>query len=135
MINNLILNILQVDATTLVSANLLDSQGAGVRVYHDRIWQGHNYPATVFKVLSEVPQYRKGGMCLHDIEVSFIVYHTKDTEANTIATNLITLIEGYEGTYSGQVWKYTTLERRVQGYDDELQLHAVTVDFQFSRDN
>lgn len=135
MIEQLILHILDVHATTGVSANLLDSEGAGVRVYHNRIRQGHGKNAVVFNVLSQNPDYRKGGIGQHEYSVSFNVHHESDYEAATIANNLVDLVEGWKGSYDSKTWHYTLLERMADGFDDDQDLPRKVVDFQFIREN
>jgi len=135
LIQTLITSLLEIHASTWVSAVLLDSDEAGVRVYHQRIPQGHAYPAVVYNVLDQSPEYCKGGMGLQDYSVTFTVYHAEDVEADTIADNLITLLEGWEGVSGGKTWKYTLLERKVEGINDDQRLCSKIVDFLFSRDN
>lgn len=135
MIQALITYLLEIHASTWVSALLLDSTETPVRVYHQRIPQGAAYPAAVFHVLDQTTQYCKQGMGLQDYPVTFTIYHQLDTEADAIADNLIELLEGWQGEHGGKTWKYTMFSRKLEGVDDPQGLRSKIVDFQFSRDN
>lgn len=134
MINALLTYLLEI-STAWVSANLLDSGGDGVRIYHQRIPQNHEYPAVVFNVLGQSPEYCQAEMALHRYDVSFSIYHPDDAEALIIAGNLIAILEGWRGDHGGKNWKYTALERVVDLYSDSQTLAGKVVDFQFTRDN
>jgi hypothetical protein len=135
MVQTLITSLLEISASTWISANLLDGDDAGVRVYHQRIPQGHTYPAVVYNVLSQTPENCKGGIALHKYEVTFTVYATNDVDAETIADNLITLLSGWSGDSGGKTWHYTCFQRKVELYNDPQKLAAKVVDFLFIRDN
>lgn len=133
MIGKLIMNLLQVNITTGLSANIADSSGNYQRVYHARIPQGHSFPAVVYNVLDQTPDYVKGAVKADKYPVSFSVYHKTDVEAATIATAIRSQLEGWSGTYDGNTWHYTMLERTVESYDEEMDLSIVTIDFLFSK--
>jgi hypothetical protein len=137
MIQTLITSLLEIHASTWVSAVLLNSDDEGVRVFHQRIPMGQAYTGgvVIYNVLDQSPEYRKGGMCLQEYSVTFTVYASTDVEADTIADNLITLLEGWEGESGGKTWKYTLLERKVEGFNDDQRLCSKIVDFLFARDN
>lgn len=132
MIEQLISSLLQINATW-VSANLLDSEDNEIRVYHQRIPQGHAFPCVVFHILTDVSGYVKGAVKNKDFTVSFVVYHDNDFEAATIAANLETIVEGYAGTYAGNTWLYTMHLRTVDGYNDVMDMPQKTLDFQFTK--
>jgi hypothetical protein len=135
MVNALLTYLLEISLTTWESANLFDSEDTGVRVYHQRIPQGHSYPAVVFNVLGDDPEYKKGAMALRDYTVTFNIYHTSDWEADTIADNLIEILEGWTGDHGGKNWKYIVFKRKVDLYDDPQKLAGKVVDFLISREN
>jgi hypothetical protein len=135
MIEALILYLLEVHATTGVSSNLLDSGGNGVRVYHNRIRQGHGKNAVVFRVLTQTPIHCRGGIALREVSVSFNVHHESDYEAAYIAEELVQLIDNYSGTHEGTAWSYAKLERMTEGFDDDQTLPRKIVDFLFVRQN
>lgn len=137
MIQNLITSLLQIHANTWVSAVLLDGEGTAMRVYHQRIPQGLPYTggAVVYNVLSQTPENCKGGIALHRYEVTFTVYHADDVVAETIADNLIELLNGWQGTEVGKLWHYTSFTRKVEGFNDKQGLCSKIVDFLFIREN
>jgi hypothetical protein len=135
MIQALITSLLQIHAATWVSANLLDGEGDGVRVYHQRIPQGSAYPAVVYNLITQTPENCKGGIAMHRYEVSFTVYHADDVEAETIADHLIELLDGWQGTEGGKLWHYTSFTRKVEGFNDPQKLASKIVDFLFIREN
>lgn len=127
------MNLLQVNITTGTSANIADSQGNYQRVYHKRIPQGHAFPAVVYNVLDQTPDYVKGAIKADKYPVSFTVYHKNDFEAATIAAAIRSELEGWSGSYGGNTWHYTLLERTVEGFDNALDLNMVNIDFLFSK--
>lgn len=135
MIETLITALLQISATDWQSQNLTDSQGVKVHVYHQRLPQGRDFPAVVYHVIAQTPDYVKGKMGLQDYLVQFNVHHADDFEAATIAQGLVDILEGWKGESNGKTWKYIMHERTVDLYDDSQQLAGKTADFRFSRDN
>ena len=128
------MSLLEVNATTGVSANLLDSQDEGVRVHHNRTPQGTNIAGVVYHIIVETPAYQKGGVATHDeAQVQFDVYHPSDFEAATIAANLRTILEGWTGTHDGDRYNYTTLDAIRDGYSDELDTPKRQLDFTFRK--
>lgn len=134
MIGDLIMSLLQVNLSTGLSANLADSQGNLQRVYHQRIWQGNSEQAVVFNLVSQSPEYIKAAIGQHEYEVSLAVYNNSDYEAQYIANQLITIIEGWRGTFNGKTWHYTNYLRSVENYNDYFEMPSVVVDFQLIRD-
>jgi hypothetical protein len=135
MIGDLIMNLLQVNLSTGLSANLEDSQGNAQRVYHQRIWQGNSEEAVVFTLVSQSPDYIKQAVGQHEYEVSVAVYNNNDYEAQYIANQLISILEGWRGTFNGKTWHYTNYLRTVESYNDFFEMPSLVVDFQFIRDN
>ena len=133
MIEALIIFLLEVDATTGISANLLDSTGTAQPVHHQRIPQGSPKNGIVMNVLAQTPTHVKGAMALRDVSVSFNVHHESDYEAAYIAEQLITLIDNYSGTHQGIEWSYAKFERMSEGFDDDQTLPRKIVDFLFIR--
>ena len=133
MINALLTYLLDI-SSTWVSANLLDSGGDGVRVYHQRIPQGHEYPAVVFNVLPIVPSYAKKGREAYDeAQVQFDIYHADDSEAAAIAANLRSILSGWAGSNDGTRWNYTTLDSEADGYNDPQTLSQKIQTYTFRR--
>jgi hypothetical protein len=136
MIQSLIAFLLEIHATTWVSANLLDSEDAGVKVFHQRAKQGEQAKRyVVFNVLAQTPIYAKAEMAMQTYPVSFSVFADTDHEAEAIAQNLVTIVECWTGEHGGKHWSYTTLERMVEGWADNQRLASKIVDFEFYRQN
>lgn len=129
------MSLLQVNLSTGLSANLADSQGNLQRVYHQRIWQGNSESAVVFSLVSQSPEYIKQAVGQHEYEVSIAVYADTDYEAHYVANQLISILEGWRGSFNGKIWHYTNYLRTVENYNDFFEMPSVVVDFQFIREN
>lgn len=129
------MSLLQVNLSTGLSANLADSQGNLQRVYHQRIWQGNSESAVVFTLVSQSPEYIKQAVGQHEYEVSIAVYADTDYEAQYVANQLISILEGWRGSFNGKTWHYTNYLRTVENYNDFFEMPSVVVDFQFIREN
>lgn len=132
MIDQLIAHILQVNLTTGLSGNLQDSAGNYQMVYHQRVWQGNDEKAVVYTVLDELTEYCKGSIAMMMYDVSFGVFSGTDSDARYIANQLVQIVEGWSGTYDGKHWHYTTLTRKVEGFNDFFEMPTLVVDFQFA---
>jgi hypothetical protein len=138
MIEALIIYLLEVHATTGVSSNLLDSGGAGVRVYHNRIRQSHGKNAVVFNIITETPNYRhqpgSGSIAVQDeVGVQFDIWHENDHEARTISKNLRTIIEGWSGEHEGSTYNYIILTATRDAYDDNQRIAGKSQDYNIRR--
>jgi hypothetical protein len=131
MIQTLITSLLEISASTWISANLLDGDDAGVRVYHQRIPQGHAYPAVVYNVLPTTTAHRHhiGTAATVAVQdegvVQFDIWHSVDSEAATIAANLRTLLEGQFGTVDGINYNTILLTRQGPLYNDPIKLPGI----------
>lgn len=132
MIDQLIAHILQVNLTTGLSGNLQDIAGNYQMVYHQRVWQGNDEKAVVYTVLDELTEYCKGSIAMMMYDVSFGVFSGTDSDARYIANQLVQIVEGWSGTYDGKHWHYTTLTRKVEGFNDFFEMPTLVVDFQFA---
>lgn len=131
MIQALITSLLQIHASTWVSANLLDGEGEAVRVYHQRIPQGSAYPAVVYNVLPTTTAHRHhigtaASVAVQDEGlVQFDIWHSVDSEAATIGANLRTLLEGKFGTADGISYNTILLTRQGTLYNDPIKLSGI----------
>lgn len=133
MVGKLVMNILQVNTSTGVSANLKDSSGAGVKVHHARVPQGDSFPAVVYDVENMEFEFCKDELKEHEYRVRFTVFHEDDYEAATIAENLLTIVDGWKGDYDGETWFRTNVDGGSELYNDELALHMQVLDFIFTK--
>ncbi len=131
MIQALITSLLQIHATTWVSAVLLDSEGTAMRVYHQRIPQGHAYPAVVYNLLPTTTAHRHhigtaASVAVQDEGVvQFDIWHSVDSEAAAIAANLRSLLEGKFGTADGINYNTILLTRQGTLYNDPIKLSGI----------
>ncbi len=133
MIQNLITSLLQIHASTWVSAVLLNSDDEGVRVFHQRIPQGLPYTggAVVYNVLPTTTAHRHhigtaASVAVQDEGVvQFDIWHSVDSEAATIAANLRSLLEGKFGTADGINYNTILLTRQGTLYNDPIKLSGI----------
>lgn len=136
MIGTLLMSLLEVNQTTGVSANLLDSEDNGVRVHHSRTPQGENIAGVVYHLITQTPQYRHQTAAIavrDEAQVQFDIYYPSDYEAAFIAQNLRDILEGWSGTSGGNTWNVTTLDGFRDGYENELDTPKLSMDFTFRK--
>lgn len=137
MIGQLLNNLLQVaqgGSSPGESANIFESDGTTkVKFYHWQIWQLNGGNAAVYHLLNSTPNRDKTGISkADDIQVQITVWHEDEFEANTIAENIRTVLEGWSGTYESKVYYKTLFDNQVETFEPELQLPGVVQTYTFS---
>lgn len=121
------MHLLQVNASTGVSANIFESDGVtAVKVYHWETWQTNPHNAVVYHVLGKTMNRDKSGKSkVDDVQVQITVWHSDSIEAATVAANIRTVLEGWQGEYSGILYYKILLQGEQELFEEEISMYGV----------
>lgn len=127
MTGKLLMHLLQVNASTGLSANIFESDGVtGVKFYHWETWQTNPHNAAVYHVLGKTMNRCKIGKShIDDVQIQLTIWHTDSIEAATVAANIRTVLEGWEGEHDGILYYKILLDGEQELYEDEIGMYGV----------
>lgn len=128
------MNLLQVSQSTGESANIFESDGTTkVKVYQWQKYQANSGNGVVYHTLSTTPNPDKSGKSkADDIQIQLTIWHVNSFEAETIAGNIRTVLEGWEGTYNSKSYYKTLIENQVETFEPDIQMPGIVQTWTFS---
>ena len=134
MTGQLLLNLLQVSQSTGESDNIFLADGTTkVKVYHWNTWQANGGEAVVYHNIGKTPNRCKTGVSyIDDVQVQITVWNADSFEAATVAKNIRTVLEGWEGTYDNVKYYKILFDSEVESFEPELQYYGVVQTYTIS---
>ena len=103
----------------------------GTRIYPGVAPQGTTADYIIYELLTRHPFQDHGGSGgLHRARMSFLCYSATYANAKAAAAAVTTVLDGFKGTMQGVAVGSCLQDMEADaGFDDELRMHVVVVDF------
>ena len=108
----------------------LTSNITNLRMYPDRLPQGHRLPAATYQRISTAPDYtHQGDSCADDVRVQISVFASSRAEAEELATIIRDRLSGIGGNMGGVRVGRVFLRNRTSNYEPDGSYYVSRQDF------